>query len=194
MAENSLSPAFVRIAYKSAYGQHVMTVPSVPYVPAVDPTTGGQFTLRGLAIPTDAPAAVLAFVNLLKPFFKTTTSFDEFVIYTQASPTEKPLPRYAGNLGVVGTSASTAQDKATQETWSFRADDFTLYKLVLLDNPVPSFERQTNIAGSPSSIALRDYITSTNSWISSRGGGRPVTLLQISRTLNEKLRRSYRMN
>jgi len=40
---------------------------------------------------------------------------------------------------------------------------------------------------------IRDYVTADATWIASRGGGRPNTFLQVSITLNEKLRRAYNM-
>jgi len=42
-------------------------------------------------------------------------------------------------------------------------------------------------------VAINNFVTGANSWLLSRGGARPATFLQLSSTLNEKLRRTYGM-
>lgn len=190
---NSLAPAFVKINYQSAYSIHTMTVPTVQYNPPSPLLPSGEFVLRGALLPTAAAAAVTDYVNKLKPYFKSTVKFVDFTIFTQAGPTEPPTPRYTGGLNIVGTNASTGQDKAVQKTYTFRADDFSIFKIVMLDCPTVSFDIFRNSPEDPALTALINYVTAPETFIQSQKGGRPVTFLQVATTLNEKLRRAYRM-
>lgn len=194
MAENALSPAFVKLNYHSLYSTHVQIIPSVPYLlPDVGNITG-RFQLRGAALPTPAGDAIEDFVNLQMPFFPESVVFDNYTIFTQADEDAPPTPQYAGNLGISGTNDDAGWSKAVQATWTFRTTAFGLFKLVMLDM---ASANDFNPVVAPSDAAYTDliaYITSTNSWLSGRDDERPSTFLQISKTLNEKLRRSYKMN
>jgi hypothetical protein len=194
--ENSLSPAFVKINYASEFGQHVMTVPSVPIVADVTKASGFRFDLRGAEIDTDVTASIRDFVNLLKVFWTASTTFTDFTAFTQATPTSVPVPVVTDTLNIVGTSSAGIWHKAVQATWTWRADDFTLSKIVMLDSVVisSSFDRIATVGTTGNLFALSQYITAAASWLASRGGGRPSTFLQVAQTLNEKLRRSYHMN
>lgn len=193
--ENSLSPAFIRIDMTSAYGPHTMTVPSV----AAEPTTIGgsiyQFILRGAALPVAVAGAVEDFVDVLKPAFPTTYTFQGWTLFLQPTPEDTPTPVQAGLLGVAGTSPSTTWSKAVQHTLTWRTDEFGIFKLVLLDAVSGNvFDKLTNLSGNPTIEAISDYVTDDVTWVAGRDGGRPNVFLQMATTLNEKLRRSYRMN
>lgn len=194
MAENSLSPAFVKIDYSSAAGAHVMTLPSVPVIAGAYAPTGYAFQLRGLAVPVAVDTAVIAFVNKLKPFFPTTVNFIDAVVYSQPTPTDIPTPVASFAINIPGTAAAPGWWKAVQQTYTIRADDFTLFKLVLLDvGSFGTFDKMTVIPPATDERSLVDYVTADVTWLASRGGGRPATFLQRSATLNEKLRRAYNM-
>lgn len=190
---NSLSPAFVKIEYTSAYGSHVMTVPSVPFNPALLEGASGTFVLRGLASPANADTAIKDYVNLLKVFYPASTTFTGYTIYAQATPEATPTPVQAGALGIAGTNIGAFWSKAVQITFTFRADDFGLFKIVLLD-PLSfsdNYDRVTALGGAL--LTLSDYVTADVTWIASRSGGRPDVFLQASSTLNEALRKRYNM-
>lgn len=194
MTHHSLYPAFVRINYTTPYAPHSMTLPTVPITFAVGDGTP-QFVLRGLALPVSIASAVAAYVALVKTYYTSGTTFTDYVAFTMATTVAPPLPVAAGTLGTAGTgSLTTDQDmKATQATWTFRTDAYGIFKIVMLDTLVGSWDKITN--GTLSSVsALVNYVTSTNSWLAGRDGGRPVTFLQEAFTMNERLRRSYRMN
>ena len=192
--ENSLSPAFVKIAYTSDYAPHEMTIPSVPLIAAVGEAPP-YFDLRGAEIDVSADTAINDFVTLLSHLFLPTTHFDGYTIYSQPGVGDVPAPVWSAGLTQVGDSGSSAPAKAMQQTMTFRATDFTLYKLVLLDAPTAlGLDRVPSLAASPAYTAVKNYVIAAATWIASRGGGRPQTFLQMSSTLNEKLRRSYKMN
>lgn len=191
---NSLSPAFVKINYSSSYGSHVMTQPSVPLVAGAYAPTGYAFVLRGAAVPVAVDDAVTDFVNTIKVLFPATVTFTDATVYSQPTPSDIPVPVASFALGISGTAAASGWDKATQDTFTFRADDFTLYKLVLLDCvSFDQFDKVTDATVRTQFEDIVDYVTADVTWIASRGGGRPNTFLQYSITLNEKLRRSYNM-
>lgn len=195
MAPNSLYPAFIRIDSTSAYGPHSMTIPSVP----VEPTTVGgsiyQFILRGAALPATVSGAVEDFVDVLKVLFPSSYTFTSWTLFTLADPEATPLPVQAGNLNVAGTHAGATWDKAVQYTITWRTDTFGIFKLVLLDAESGNvFDKITNLTGETELEGINDYVTADVTWIAGRDGGRPNTFLQVAKTLNEKLRRSYRMN
>lgn len=192
--KNSLSPAFVKIEYTSVYAPHVMTVPAVPLI---FPGEGLEpiFDLRGAEIDVLVSPAINNFVDVVKHMFLPTTKFNGFTVYSQPGVGDVPVPVWSESLSQVGDSGSPAPAKAFQQTWTFRATDFTLYKLVLLDAPTAmGLDRVTDLSPAPAYAAVRNYVVAAATWIASRGGGRPNTFLQLSSTENEKLRRSYKMN
>lgn len=191
--ENSLSPAFVKINYQSIYAPHSMTIPSVPLIAAVGEAPP-YFDLRGLEIDVNADTAIRDFVNVIKTQFPVSTNFVDYVLYSQPGVGDTPLPVWSASLNIAGAGVDGDTHKATQRTFSWRATDFTLFKLVMLDVGVAgNYDKTTSLTGDPAKIAIDDYVTANETWIASRGGGRPSTFLSFTETLNEKLRRSYRM-
>jgi hypothetical protein len=192
--QNSLSPAFVKIDYTSVYAPHVMTVPSVPLIPAVGDAPP-YFDLRGAEIDVNADTAIRDYVAVLADLALGTMVFNSYTIFSQPEVGDTPVPVWSAPLNVVGTNPSAAAPvKACQQTYSFRATDFTIFKVVLLDFPPMSGFDRTTAPASVLQTNLIDYVTADETWIASRGGGRPNVFLQLATTLNEKLRRSYRMN
>lgn len=195
MALNSLYPAAVRINYNSAFGAHSMTLPSVPVLGGDIGVGGYQFTLRGLAAPVNVDDAVNDFVDVLKALMGTDTTFVDYVLFQYATPTSKGVPVSSQPINKVGTGGITSWRKAVQQTWTWRTDEFGIFKMVLLDVPSGgSFDKITSTDGDARQAALNAYVTAPVTWLAGRDGGRPNTFLQASVTLNEKLRRSYRMN
>lgn len=172
-----------------------MTIPAVPLVTGTAAVINPEFQLRVPALPTDAATAVHDFIDLLVPLASPGTTFNDFTIFAQDGVGGIAVPIKTVSVGATGTNASSAHKKAWQQTFSFRATDFTTYKLVLLDFPVDLGEdRRVNLSGSAIHMAVLNYIRAGITWFASRGGGRPDVFLQYAATLNEKLRRSYRMN
>lgn len=194
MAENSLYPAFVRINYHSPYGVHTMTIPTLGWDYSGGTPLGGIFAAWD-ASDREAVDMISDFVNLIKPFFLATTTFDNFTIYTMASAEADPTPVFAGELAIDGTSVETEWAKAVQMTWTFRTSLFGIFKLVFLDVPSASgFDKILSFGASPEAEAVRDYLAADTNGFAGRDGGQVSVLDQISFTLNEKLRREYHMN
>lgn len=195
MTVNSLSPAFVKINYTSPFGNHVQTIPSVPLITGVVAVpTNVEFQLRGLEIPVEVSDAVIDFVTLQAAMFPPTVNFVDCTVYSQPTPTDVPTPVASFALGIAGSnSADNFGLKATQGTMTMRADDFTLFKLVWLDYVVETWEKISSPAAYTGLSDIVDYVKADASWLASRGGGKPQTFLQLTSTLNEKLRREYNM-
>jgi hypothetical protein len=192
--ENSLSPNFVQIHYQSPFAPHVMTIPTVPLTTEPPYATVPSFQLRGLELPVDVNTAILALIAVLKTQWLPTTRFVNYTLFSQPGVGDVPVPVWSAPIGVNGTNAGAGVNKATQRTWTWRADDFTLFRQVHLDVPMTGeFDKITDLSGDATAVAINDYVTALATWIASRGGGRPNTFLSITETLNEKLRRSYRM-
>lgn len=194
MALNSLYPAFVKIDYHSPYGAHSMTIPTLPWTNI--PIAGGHGAFDIWSVGTrDADDMIKDYVNLLKVFFKPDHFFDQYTIYTMATPTSAPTPVTGNTLSIEGTEASSHWSKAVQTTFSIRTADFGQMKIVLLDAPVPnSFDKIASFDASPEALALVAELADPDNGWSGRDGSKPATLTQIAYTLNEKLRREYNMN
>jgi len=190
MTEGSLYPSFVEIDYHSDYAPHKMTIPTKQW------NSGGAFgdfeTWSAGAIPADE--MVEALVTLMLPFFRSSVSFDGFTVFTMADVDAPAIPRASKVLGLDGTSVGTAPYKATQATWSAKTTAGSLAKIIMLDVALSgSFERLTYSSLTPAAEAfLAEWFDDGNAW-SARIDGKPDYFLQISYTMNEKLRREYHM-
>lgn len=193
--ENALSPAFVRIDYTSIYAPHSMEIPSV----AVGLTDGAdspyEFLLPTPLAPIEVEEAVTAYVNIIKAFFIPSTVFNGYTLFTQADENSPAVPVETNSLNIVGTAGTTSWEKAVQWTVTWRTTAFGVFKVVFLDAISNNdFDKITNEADDVGLDPVHDYVTNTGTWVRGRDGGKPKTFLQASKTLNEKLRRSYKMN
>ena len=192
---NSLFPASVRINYTSAFGAHSMTLPTVPILDGPGGGAGNQFQLRGAALPVEIAGAVNDFVQTIKQLAGTDITFIDWTAFKYATPTSRGLPIESGSLNILGIAGITTWRKAVQQTWTWRTDEFGLFKLVFLDFASGnSFDKVVSPAGDARYVAINAYVTAPVTFLAGRDGGRPSTFLQVATTLNEKLRRSYRMN
>lgn len=193
---NSLFPAFVRINYTSPYGAHTMTLPSVPIVTGINAPSFHDFDLRGAAVSVEADAAVKALVNILKKWFNANVTFVDYTLFTMADETATPTPVWSAALGIVGTNGSGGWQKANQATVTWRTESFGLFKIVMLDCVSDNLYNKVTVLGAVGEKTrdLSDYVTASVSWLSGRDGGRPAVFLQAAYTLNEKLRRAYKLN
>jgi hypothetical protein len=194
MTPNSLFPAFVKIDYHSVWGVHSMVIPTREWSPGAPEDDNGVFT-DWLDASRSAVDMITDLVTAFAPFFLATTSFDIFTIYTLASAGAKPLPVSTGELGIDGTSVSTSWDKAVQKTLSFRSEDFGILKLVFLDCPSGNnFDRVNSFDADAASLAILDLLKDNDNGWSARDNSRPNAIIQQATTLNEALRKTYRMN
>lgn len=187
----SLYPAFFTIEYHSAYAPHLMTVPVVDWNPGL---VNGDFVTHN-AGSVAALGYISLFVDTIKPFFPATVVFDNFVIYTMDSPTAPAIPRTGAALAVVGTNIAAGNTKALQATLTMKTSLGNLFKQVLLDmGNNNSFERVTAASLGGAGAAWVAFLQDLDGAICGRDRGAPQFFLQISYTLNERLRREYHMD
>lgn len=192
MAPNSLAPAFVEIAYHSAFGSHVQTIPTLAWDP-VGATYGFFDTHNGNTV--DAETMIDAIVTLEAEFFPTTVIFDSWTVFTKADALAPSNPRVQKNVNVAGTVAAPGWFKAAQATWTMKTDLFGEFKIVNLDvATLNAWDKITSATASADQIALIAALRDADMGWAGRDGGRPEFFQQIAFTLNEKLRREYRMN
>jgi len=194
---NSLFPAAVKIEYDSPYAPHTMILPiaepntAVP--PALATTTVDTWAGGTIALGT----MVTALVDVLKAFYTAGTVFRiASLLKINLPPADQtPIPLFSWGLNIPGTSVSTTWNKATQQTLTFRTAEGGQSKIVMLDHvSFNDFNKIIDLTGQAALQAIVDQWTAdTNGW-AGRDTSRPLNFLQAAKTLNEALRKSYRMN
>jgi len=188
---NSLYPAFIVINEHSEFGAHKRTIPTRAWTGVTG--TSGNYVPWGGGTVSDL-VMVGALVDKLKAVAVTTYHFDDFTVYTMDSPTATPQPRFAAAIGGAGVLTAADAVPASQGTMSFRTSAFGKFKILLLD-AIPSDDFLPQAPGDFTS-AQTDIATElqgdTAAW-AGRDGSQITTLLRLTWTLNEKLRKAYRL-
>jgi hypothetical protein len=190
---NGLNPAFVRLFYHTAFGIHTQTIPTLAWSGTYG-TNGAGGYLNHLDNEIDAQDMILALVEELNDFMPSTAVYDNAIIYTQATPTSEALPVRNVTLGEAGTGVG-ADVPASQTTMTLRTEDFGIFKLIWFDaTPTTDFLPQRSLPVSGQPLDLFNVVTDPDWAWAGRDGGRPSQFIQVSYTLNEALRRQYRLN
>lgn len=192
MAPNALDPGFVDIQYHSEFGPHNMILPvNTPNVVSPD---GFDSTIDTWDAGTiNWRAMTEALVTLMADQMPISVNFDFATLWYQLTPTSDPGFVDNFTLDIAGTAATPGWYKAVQHTIVAYDTDGNIAKLVLLDaGSGNTFDRETDPAAAGYDDLLTEWFLSTNGW-SSRFGARPATFRSGFKTLNEKLRRAYRM-
>jgi len=195
MAENSLSPASVKINYHSAFGAHAMTIPTLAWLPTNITGILGSYQAWDLTS-IDGEAMINALVDKLKVFMVPAVQFDLATIYTQATSTSDNIPQRSAVLTQVGTSAATGFTEAQSTTFNFKTLANGDVKLVLLDTPIGGAGFNAILpAGFVADITnlATEFEAVSNAW-SGRDDTRPAVLRKVTFDLNDKLQKLYRMS
>lgn len=195
MTEYSLYPAFLDMAYHSAYGSHHAIIPTREWsnVPLVPLALLGSY-MNWNEIVCDGEAMVDAYVDAFLEFFPSTTLVDTVTVFTMADEDAPKIPRAIKAYGQAGTDATSAWSKAVQKTWTLRDVNFNVAKYVMLDClAVGGFDKVTDISGSAESLAYVGTMTSSSWAFSSRAGFKPLSLQSVATDINDKLRKEYGM-
>jgi hypothetical protein len=194
VTENSLSPAFVRIFYSSVFGPHVQTIPTRAWTPPAGGFTHGSF-LDWTNTARDAADMIADMVAAEADTMITDSVFTSYLIFTQASATDDPILVDGAALSVFGGDATPGWYKAVETTYSLLDTSGSKAKLVLLDsatqNTFDAVAVITDLTAAQQAV-MTEFTSTGNGW-SSRAGFRPSTFRRSTKTLNEKLRRAYRM-
>jgi len=188
----SIAPAFFQLNYHSEFGPHVARIPTLGWTDEPSIHAAGTFDTWDVGS-VDAFDMIEAYVDACLPFFWPTTTFDNFIIYTQPDPDDDPQPRASLVFtGKDGTDSGTTWSKAVQRTLNMRTTNFGLAKYVFLDAASGNNFDRINAAGSDI-LAFINVVNNTNYGFAGRDNGRPNAYIGVTTTLNEKLRRAYRM-
>jgi hypothetical protein len=191
---NSLYPAAVKVEHTSAYSIHLLTLPTRAYTPPGGLFTDGSF-LDWDDDDLDAFAMVNDLFTLIAELYPATSHFGIATIYTYDTPTSPGVPVHTMDLDIDGTLVSTAWAAAVQQTWTFRTTEAGIAKLTFLDIPTDNdFSRVAVLPPASDQLAVAQEFMSTDAGWSGRDNARPSVFLQASTTLNEALRRSYRLD
>jgi hypothetical protein len=187
---NSKAPAFVKVNYHSAYGVHVAVVPTLSWNAGADQ---GEFATHSSGV-VDANDMITDLYTALAGILPTTSVFDNYVIYDQPDPDDLPVPVATNSLAITGLDASPGWNQAVQVTMTFRTSLFGVFKIVTLDAATnDSFAKTATLPGSGVLFDVFGLISDpANGW-AGQDNGRPSTLISQTVTLNEKLRRAYRL-
>lgn len=182
---SSPAPAYVRINYHSAYGPHTMQVPTLAW-------NANAFNTWAAGTITDS-TMINNLVDKLLPFYPDTVEFDNWIIFSQPTPDDEPIPVDASTFtSKIGTAGTPGWSKAVQLTMSVRSTNFGLCKYVFLDGASGDNFDPIRVADADMLALLGVVSSSANGW-SAQDNGKPDVFIGLTKTMNEKLRKAYRM-
>lgn len=190
---NSLAPGFITIDYHSAFGAHKMTLPTNAInVNESDPAASTIDTHdAGTVLWTDMVDALVAEAV---DQFSASVTFDIATLYNQPTADDIPEPIATYSVGEVGTVGTPGWQQATQLTLIGRTLDVGIAKLVLLDFASGGAFTKTTVLSGSGLEALWGVLANVSYGFVGRDGTRPNTFIAATRTLNEKLRKSYNLS
>jgi hypothetical protein len=190
---NFIGPSAVMLNSHSADGFHKAIIPTRQWFDETSSGGEGTFDSWGSGH-IDADTMVKALVTALKGAYPTSYTFDNYIIFNFPGVGDPGVPVASNSLAVAGTNSTAVWSRATQATWSWRTDAFGIFKLVLLDyESGGTFNKNATVPGSgPLHDADAEVTNPANAW-SGRDNGQPSTFISSTATLNEKLRRAYRL-
>jgi hypothetical protein len=190
MTVHSKGPYWVEIAYRSNYGAHNQTIPTLEW--QADGGFGLFDTHAGGTIAADD--MIEEFVDAQCPFYHSHVVFESYTIFYQPDEDTPSIPVSGKVLTQIGTAVGTAWDKAVQATWTFKDTAGQLVRYVQLDmNSGNVYNRVTAAGIAAEGQAFIDLVTAMDHGYASRAGNRPAYFRQVAYTLSEKLRAQYGM-
>jgi hypothetical protein len=187
---NALGPYYVQINYHYILGPHSMTIPTKNWNSGAG--AGSFDTWAGGTV--DAADMIEQLVTLMLPFFDANTTFDNWVIFKQLLPADDPQPMRSGNFtGMDGTNSGGSWSAAVESIITMRTDLFGIAKLDLLDSVSGGNYNPILTPSGALSALLLEWSLDLNGW-SGRDNGRPSNFLKMTINLNQKLRKSYRLD
>lgn len=190
---HSPGPFYVALEYtNSLFGPHRQIIPTLDWTDVASANNHGQFDTWNPG-GVDAQDMIEALVTLLLPFYNSDVAFNQWTIFHKPDPVGPSFPLQGDSFtAMVGTNVSATWAKAVQVTLNFRSDAFGAFKITALDAPAdPDFDKVT-IPLTRHTNLLAELADQDKGW-KARDETRVETFLSQTVTLNEKLRRSYRM-
>lgn len=192
MAQFGLFPSFVQINYHSPRGPHIATVPMKQWSAGVDQ----GFVEDWVSTLTNADTMIQEFVDGYAFLFPDNTVFDYYTIFNYEDEESDPVPVAFNTLTQLGATAVGSNIwVAVQQTVTFQCEGGHILKIVGMDAIAGT--QFLPVGPTVIAAALPDLVaalTSTvNGW-ASRAGSMPLFGKQIAYTINEKLRKQYKLN
>lgn len=133
-------------------------------------------------------------ITLMLPFFDHNTTFDNWIIYKQLLPTDSPAPMRSGNFtGMVGSDAGGSWTAAVELIITMRTSLFGIVKLDFLDAVSQDNFNPILTPAGPLPALLLEWSLDLNGW-SGRDNGQPANFMKMTVNLNQKLRKTYRLD
>lgn len=192
---NDPGPTVIDIQYSTRYGFHMMRLHTRAWTPPSSGHDLGEVPRWSDDTPIDVKTMVTDLVTEFLPFFPDTTSFNFATVATNAVPNTPLVPQATQTLtGLVGTSLDLTWSKAVQQTMVARTIGHGVAKIVLLDcESFSSFDAVRDFSTAPDLVSIMlEFFDITNAW-SGNDNTRPNVAIGSFKTLNEKLRKAYRM-
>jgi hypothetical protein len=187
---NALGPYYVQINYHSPDAPHTMTIPTKAWNAGVGVGTFDIWSGGTIA----ADTMVEGLVTAMLPSFNAGVTFDNWIAYKQLLPSDDPQPLVSDNFtGMTGTDVGGSWAQAVELIITARSSLFGLCKLSLLD-AISGDDYSPVIIMSGSLVTLTaEWFADSNGW-AARDNGQPTTFLKMTKNLNQKLRKEYRLD
>lgn len=193
MTLHALGPYYIQINYHSADAPHSHIIGCNEW----DSFSAGGSSGSILAWDTsqkDTDDMVEQLVDTLLPFYNSDTVYDNFIVWHK--PVDPgPANPVAGEsfTGKVGTGVGGSWAQAVQRTLVFRTAAFHQAKLVLLDAQSGNSFSPVYTPDSTISAVLAELSADDNGW-AGRDDAQILSFVKMTTTLNEALRKAYRMD
>lgn len=212
MARNSMLPTFLAVNYTSAWGSHRHQIPVARVNLSADPVLFpfGQF-MSEEGPPLGAGAGevgslIAGYVDVLCRWMTVDSTFTDWELWQVPDPVawldgtnRNQVPdvvKASALAGKVGLGNVSVPYKATQLTVTYRTTGRGVLRIQLMDARITDWNRNAakDSAGNFASQALTTWVLGANNILRGRNNGKPSAFMQQSATLNEALRRAYRMD
>ena len=194
MSEGSLFPAYYFVRLHSIFAPHTMTIPTRAWNPLAGTNGFGGFQACDSS-DADADDMINALVTKLSFLQSSEIVYDDWTIFTKADKDAPAIPRATNSFTAqLGQDGTPGYFRGVQFTYTFFDTEFNKSKLVILDaSSNNDFTKRHSYAEmSADEKAVVDVFT-LDSWaFQSRKGFRPATVLSLTKTINDSLRREYR--
>lgn len=191
MAESS-NPAFVEISYHSVYGPHTMRLG----LTGINNIGASADLLQATAWDSSTPLIldmVTALVTEMVPRHPASSAFDSCSVFSQPDADDLPLFVGAFSVSSIGTAATPGWFAAAQETINMRDTLGFMARLQMMDFASgDDWGKYLNPVTIGVDGIYGELSSSSNAWMS-QAGNQIGSFISRTATLNEKLRRSYRL-
>jgi hypothetical protein len=184
--DTALAPGYVKVTYSGTLFPHHITIP-VNYdgtpVQGADPTllTKDGSSIAGMT-------GVLGFLDLMKVFFHTTTTFGLVEFHTVDSTTGLDSFIFADDAGLTGTQ-STANKPVVGAILTMKLTNGYLYRLYIMEGIDPANAKLLPPFGAGATKDISDYLISSDSIVYGRHNAYPFTPVSYLTKTNDKLRK-----